>query len=345
MEKIGTAKIVEIAAAYSGENFKSGKALADRFYRAKEDLLAQWQASLDKAGGPSGAPAYHLYHDPEYIYEGIHCFRKSKVGAEATVAVLTGESTFADGSLFDADLSKVSVLDIYNGVGLTTALLALNNIKVESFNDCEPQVRFMNVATDVLKLQQIPNHVEKPKKLFDVITSFEVFEHYSDPLIHLAEIISMLKPNGLLIESSGFNGSGDNIGHFDSYPIMGWLMPYRKARIALTNCIGQYFDRVQNNFNQNPTVWRRNAKPFVGFDRKFVAGACWDMFPKQYGFGSRPFFEVDGEIWIGDGDAIMDFTNELRSTRGLPSLFETGNQVYHCRQLGIYEPFFKKEQK
>lgn len=342
MRIIGSAEVLKISNKFFGQSWKSYRALAAEYDVAKAELLRTWQDSLDSAGGPSKGPAYHVYHDPRYVLEAIHCFKKSKTGALKAVQYFAGDTAADDGSTFNGELTSLRILDLYNGCGLTTAMLAVNDVPVQTFNDCESQVQYMTTALEVLGCKPVLNHSTRPTEKFDVVLSFEVFEHYTDPLIHLKEIIDLLEPGGYLVESSGFNGSSENIGHFDSYPMLGWLMPYVKARQILTKIMLQFFDLVQSNFNTNPRIWRRNSVPFTPFTPRMAASACWDMFPKQYGFNSQVFALIDGEVHVANGDRILESADARRQTKGLSSLFDGTAQVYRCNE-GWDDLFVKLE--
>lgn len=343
---IGTPQVLKISNAFFGTPDKSYTKLAEKIEAAKEELLAEWQESLDSAGGPAKGPAYSVYHKPAYVFEGIHCFKKSKIGACATIEYFTGLTVDEQGKKYaGSKFEDLEILDLYNGVGLTTAVVILNGGNIETVNDCEPQVQYMRTALEVSGANplSVKNYTSSPKKKkYDVVLSFEVFEHFSDPLIHLKEIMDLLKPGGYLVESSGFNGSSKNIGHFDSYPILGWLMPYVKARQILTKIMLKFFTLVQSNFNTNPRIWKRNDVPFTPFSARMCASCCWDMFPKQYGFNSEVFVNLDGTIFSANGDRILESADRHRVSKGLSSVFAGEKQVYRCNE-GWEDLFTKME--
>jgi 2-polyprenyl-3-methyl-5-hydroxy-6-metoxy-1,4-benzoquinol methylase len=275
---ISTRAVTDITNKYAGTNYrKYSDMVAAEMTPGRAEMLAQWQASL------GGEPDFSVYQHPAYNYEAIHCFEKSKCCTAGMVQYFHGlkpGNVDADGRMVDTRVMKnspdviahviggypyrdaepcdMSVLDIYNGNGLTTVHLALNDFNVTSFNDNPDQVRYMQVAAEHFGLLPLVNYTKLPDRQFDVVVSLEVLEHYTDPLVHVADILRLVGPGGYLVESSGFNGSADNIGHFDDYTIEGHgKVPYREARRITTRAIQAHFIKVYDGFNRMPKIWKR----------------------------------------------------------------------------------------
>jgi 2-polyprenyl-3-methyl-5-hydroxy-6-metoxy-1,4-benzoquinol methylase len=258
-------KIIEVTNSIEGTSFKNYKDLEQVMLKVKARLHRRWLESK--------CTDFSVYRDPQYHYEGTHCFEKSRgcTGGVIQYFQRMKSSNVVNGRMIDTrvvdgiwytgkDPSKMSVLDVYNGNGLTSVHMALNGFKqIETFNDCEPQVAFMNKVTEAFNLSQIKNHTVMPTKKYDLVLSFEVLEHYTDPLVHVADLLKLTKPGSYLAESSGFNGSSDNIGHFDTYEIEGHgVVDYRQARRITTRAIQMHFTKVFDGFNRMPKIWVRN---------------------------------------------------------------------------------------
>ena len=233
---VSAREIVQLTNDILGTEFKNYGDLSETIVKVKARLHKQW---LD-----SGCTDFSVYDDPEYIYEAIHCFEKTKncVGGVAK---------------YFNDKPGMAMLDVYNGNGLTTVHLARNGFNVETFNTCIPQIEYMQQAAKELCGHKIKNYTKLPRKQYDVVMSFEVLEHCPDPLKHLDELIHLIKPRGYLAESSGFNGNSENIGHFDEYTIDGQTVPFRTARRMTTRRIKESFDLVFDGFNRMPKIWRK----------------------------------------------------------------------------------------
>jgi SAM-dependent methyltransferase len=95
----------------------------------------------------------------------------------------TGNAAFIT-DLF-VNFKSISILDYGGGNGTLESLLKHNG--------------FMDVVTyDPFS----PVHSAKPQRQFDLIVSFEVFEHTTDPKKTLNEVLSFLNPEGLLMFST-----------------------------------------------------------------------------------------------------------------------------------------------
>lgn len=270
---ISNSDIVRITNLVEGTAFQNYADLYTVLEPARARLLQQWQKSLDADGGPSH-PDFSVYHDSEYNYEGIHCFEKSKTCTGNMIKyfhrlklgnVYRGwHIGLSDprGILYNGKPpSEMSVLDVYNGNGLTTAHLLINGFNVESFNDCDPQIAYMQAACKDLAGKTVKNHKTLPTKQFDIVVSLEVLEHYTDPLVHARDLVRLTAPGGYLVESSGFNGSSENIGHFDTYEIDGERMNYREARRKTSDFLAFYFEKVFIGFGKMPRIWKLKDTP------------------------------------------------------------------------------------
>ncbi|MEY4729040.1 MAG: hypothetical protein RL020_198 [Pseudomonadota bacterium] len=83
------------------------------------------------------------------------------------------------------DFKNISVLDYGGGNGTLEQLL-----KENGFQDVTTYDPFS------------PDYASKPQKQFDLIVSFEVFEHTTNPKNTLKDVVGMLKPDGILMFST-----------------------------------------------------------------------------------------------------------------------------------------------
>ena len=271
---VSEADVVRITNSHMGENFANYSELEVKMKAVRARLHKQWVDSLDDAGGPASNPDYSVYHDPEYNFEGIHCFEKSKMCTGNAIKYfhrLKAGNVFQGWHIGLADPrgvmytgrspAEMTALDVYNGNGLTTAHLVANGFNVESFNDCVPQVDYMQAACQDLAGATVKNHTTFPTGQYDIVVSLEVLEHYSDPLIHVHDLVKLTAPGGYLVESSGFNGSSENIGHFDTYIVNGTRMNYREARRKTSDLLSFYYEKVFIGFSKMPRIWKLKQVP------------------------------------------------------------------------------------
>lgn len=258
---ISPSTIVRLTNEVLGTTFKSYKELESKMFLEKARLHGQWLKSR--------CADYSVYDDLQYIYEAIHCFEKTRSCTAGTIAYFKGQKqsnvSYDDtgrrlwttrGDTFQKASAELEMIDVYNGNGLTTIHLALNGYNVQSFNTCIPQIEYMQHAARDLVGREITNYTVLPDKQYDVVLSFEVLEHYSDPIVHLEELIKLTKPGGYLAESTGFNGSSENIGHFETYKIGGIEVPFREARRITTRKMQEHFTLVYDGYNRMPKIWK-----------------------------------------------------------------------------------------
>ena len=253
--------VVDLTNKILGTDFKHYRDLEDKMFAVKERLHGQWLSS--------GCTDFSVYHDPEYIYEAIHCFEKTKACTTGAIRYFKGymAENVSPGSnrkmpaaecskYFEGDWKKLTYLDVYNGNGLTTFHMMLNGFIIEAFNDCKPQVDYMQRACALKGMPEVVVHDKMPTKQYDVVMSFEVLEHYTDPMAHVTELVKLTAPGGYLVESSGFNGSSINIGHFNTYTINGQVLSYRAARRLVTKEIQKHYTKILSAFNGTPAIWK-----------------------------------------------------------------------------------------
>lgn len=250
---VGNKEVIRLTNLIQGTSFKTYADLEEKMFSEKARIHKQW---VD-----SGCTDFTVYDDPEYVYEGIHCFEKTRACCGGMVHWFKGNTQSYLGKIMGEkysgpDYRTLETLDVYNGIGLTTMHVARNGFNVESFNDCVPQINFMQTACKEGIGREIVNHTSMPEKQYDVVMSFEVLEHYTNPLEHVEQLIKMTKPGGYLCESSGFNGSSINIGHFETYTIDGRVVPFREARRLTTKMIEKHYTKVFAGFNRMPQIWK-----------------------------------------------------------------------------------------
>jgi len=260
-QTVSNRDIVAVANKVLGTSYLRYQDLEAVMHGVKDRLHAQWIGS--------GCTDFSVYKDPQYVYEGINCFEKTRNCTGGAIAYFQRikPGNVQGRRLIDTrtqpgfpypgpPVEELTCIDVYSGVGLTTAHLIKNGFNVESFNDNAAQIEFMRVAVKMLAGKEVVNHTKLPRKKYDIAFSLEVLEHYPEPLEHVQDLIALIKPGGYLVESSGFNGSSENIGHFETYTIAGETVGFREARRAVSKAIEARFDKVYDGFNRMPKIWK-----------------------------------------------------------------------------------------
>lgn len=156
---------------------------------------------LKKKWIDSGFSDYSIYKDPLYLYELIKCyFNRSRPAVNWTKKKLP---------------KLKSILDYYNGNGLTTIQISMlwPDSDVFYFNDVANQEKWMmeycarfRYPTDKIKCDDGRN--------FDAIFLFEVFEHSPEPQDFFIEFIHR-RITKYLVYSAPFGNMAP--GHFFNY--------------------------------------------------------------------------------------------------------------------------------
>jgi len=143
---------------------------------------------------------FSIYHSDDYIFDCVLCFIDWTKQAIKTVKRIL------------PDLR--SILDFYNGVGLST--IQIKNLwpdaQVSFFNDVENQMRFY----EYFRKRTFQNQTifKMRSGQYDAVFIFEVFEHYANPEKFFVDIIHPLIGKYLVFTATF--GQMDP-GHFPEY--------------------------------------------------------------------------------------------------------------------------------
>lgn len=227
-----------------GTDFKSPKELWAYARIASDRLRNQW---LD-----SGRTDYSIYKDPEYIYEGLICFDMVSTPSLSNLERYTRV----------VKMEKGMLLDIYNGIGLTSVFAAMCGFTPAAVNDNPPQVEFMQKSALRHLGYEIPVYetlAEAPEKIWPFVVTLEVLEHFTEPLTQLRETISKVAPGGVIVESTGFCDPALP-GHFETYFIDGVPVSHRGMSKPIKNLLKEEFYEEASCVNRKPRIWRMKSE-------------------------------------------------------------------------------------
>lgn len=202
-----------------------------RFLSSK--LMTKWK--------DSGFKDYSIYSSRAYGCESLLGYwfcTKNSVGNTAK---------------FLADKKYDTLIDDYNGVGITTAFLKFKGVNVTHFfNTEERQYETCKRLFSYLNYE-MPQRVEKRDAKYDAFLSFEIAEHYEEPMKYFEEVVEAT--NKYLFLSTGFKNV--YTGHFENYILNGEQVTRRKVSRACNMFIKENFDLVKLCYNAKPRIYQR----------------------------------------------------------------------------------------
>ena len=238
-----------IAAAVPGvEDFEFYSKKGDEFNKS----LKTFSADLGKIWNDSGFTDFGWYQHKDYLIECIWTYVVSSGAATGNMAKYFKEAGI--------NLSRMSCIDVYNGIGLTT--LDLQNMGfdyVMYFNDVDYQVLATNLLlrgkgkhlrTGWIKDKSI---LENGKK-FHVVVCLETIEHFQEPIPFTRMLMDM--SYDYLVETTSFC-SPQHYGHFNKYLIDGKEVSGMTASRRVHDLIRTEFEQVFSGFNGRPRIWKR----------------------------------------------------------------------------------------
>jgi len=99
---------------------------------------------------------------------------------------------------------------------------------------------------------------ELPDEKFQVVTAFEVSEHFEHPQEFIDQILSLIEPGGIFIETSSF--SSKSCGHFDMYYFDGQAVDMKATGRRFGKEMRKHFSMEAHGWNGRPKIWRRNER-------------------------------------------------------------------------------------
>ena len=222
-----------------GTDFKSSGELWSYARLASDRLTRQW---ID-----SGRTDYSIYKDPDYVYEGLLCYHF--ISKHCLLVVERFHRAFG--------IEKGTLLDIYNGVGLTSVYAALCGFDVTVVNDNPAQVEFMQKTAKRHLGRELKVCSTLPSQTFDTVCSFEVLEHFTHPLDELERQLGCVTETGIFAESTGFLDSG-LLGHFETYSVGADVIQHRKVSRLVQKRLERDARVEAFGIQNKPRVWNKN---------------------------------------------------------------------------------------
>jgi len=210
-----------------------------------EICLKQW---ID-----SNCTDFSVYSRPEYLSDLYTVFRVSSSGSI--------HSMFKYFKTKGVDVTKQSIFDDYNGFGFTTLVMLKNGMTdVNYFNDVGQQSDTFKALCKAYEFEPIEPTVDRTKiGMYDIYCTFEVAEHFIEPLKYIIGVNSHIKAGGYLVYTAGFSGDTNMyIGHFREYTVNNKILSARCASKKVMDFIKEHYTKVYVGFNGCPVIFKKN---------------------------------------------------------------------------------------
>lgn len=224
------------------ENYEFFHLKGDEFNKK----LKAFSAELGSKWVDSNYTDFNWYRHKDYLIECAWTYVVSSGGAVDNM-IKYFNSIIPD--------QKVTVLDVYNGMGLSTLEIAQRmNASTFYFNDvllqyeaCGRLMREYNITSIAYKT--IPDFGK-----YDIVLCLETLEHYFSPMEFTRLLMDMSKE--YLVETTSFC-SPQHYGHFKEYDINGRIVNGMTASRKVHDLIRTEFVQVFSGFNGRPRIWKR----------------------------------------------------------------------------------------
>ena len=213
------------------------KCLADKYTKVWYDSIKE---NYDN-------PAYWIYGEPLYLGEVLFCWKKY--------------SRMYVKMLKKLELKNINkILDLGCGIGFTTVALS-EQYNCDVFGTNIPNTLQYKINEFVVKkygsdkCHIVDSNLGAPGK-FDLIFASEFFEHITNPVELLEDILKTYKPNYFVFANSF---KPKNIGHFNSYYYNNVLMDSISTSRLFSKTLKKFgYKKVETGFyNGRPAVWEK----------------------------------------------------------------------------------------
>lgn len=201
----------------------------------------------------SNCTDYSIYSSENYLAELITGYYAcSRPGMQQGIKFIK--------ELYPTRYKKLTYFDDYPGIGLSTLHLLDEGLNVSIRHDVNAQIRLMRRLLKAHSFD-MPYNDKTLAGNYDVVFSFEIIEHCTSPLEYVELIDRLLKPGGILVETSGFGAPKDGplAGHFASYDCAGVIVPSRTTgrRVTAMRTKQLGYKLMHVGFNSKPRIWQK----------------------------------------------------------------------------------------
>jgi Methyltransferase domain len=218
-----------------------------------DDIVTQWYNSL-----PSN-PDYSVYSMPNYIIDLWMCW---KFSSRPTIMKLHRKPTGISAAESFGNINKI--VDLGSGIGFTSALLRSYWPQAEIVGTNIPGTFQYDIAEKLGLTHdfRMVNDLALVGDNNDIVFASEYFEHFQEPITHLREVLTILRPK-YLITANAF--TYDAIGHFNEYIVVQDGQKQTVEDKKMNKLFAQeanahgYKRYHMKMFNDRPVIWVKTA--------------------------------------------------------------------------------------
>jgi 2-polyprenyl-3-methyl-5-hydroxy-6-metoxy-1,4-benzoquinol methylase len=206
--------------------------------------------------------AYSVYNDDYYFTDVWNCF----IQYSRRYLKDINRPCFKDGSSFVEKTQNAKViLDVGCGIGYTTSILTqlYPNAKVFGTNlKNTKQWQFCEMMSSRYGFHMVESAADIGNNV-DVVFASEYFEHFYEPIEHLATIINDVSPEYFVI-GNAFNTW--SIGHFIKYKAFNKIIDQSKIGGKFNASLRRLgYKRLKTKlFNNKPNIWQKRNMMLSG---------------------------------------------------------------------------------
>jgi len=212
-----------------------------------DDLFNRWYSSLPEN------PDYQVYDEPYYIIDLWMCWH---IYSRNHIKNINKKK---DGISVAESFGQVKkIVDLGCGLGFTTSLLKQRWPEAEVFGTNLASSFQYSVGQNLGSKYgfTMEENLSKIGGDVDLIFASEYFEHFYEPIEHLEEVLSILKPKHLLLANAF---TADAIGHFNQYSWNGVVYPDRQISKLFNQFLRNkgYKKMKTGLWNDRPALWSK----------------------------------------------------------------------------------------
>lgn len=246
LSDLGATTIMEASVR---DHVKSIRNKADMaVWNVTKQLQDRWYQSLE-----SSVPDYSVYSDFSYLCDLYVCW---KMYSSKTISSIFDKKAIFGTSPIDLVPNTCKVIDLGCGIGFTTKTLSRMLPGVSVIGTNIPNTFQWDIADSLRENDFVLREGINGVGPVDVAVASEYFEHFYQPIDHLIDVLTELRPR-LIVIANGFGTY--SIGHFIEYLHDGKYLSGKDT--------GRLFSKTMKDFgytqektriwNNRPAIWTK----------------------------------------------------------------------------------------